>query len=237
MTNEPSSYSADSLTAPSRDGHSFPCSSSAPCNNHCHFSRIWDQLHGPIRLGLGNDMRFWSQIQIYLTGQFSSFFGCESQKIFLSLYPTSQHQKILCTFCSCLPPQLVEIHHSREVKENRTCSSFRVWMLLPVVVSSPPIHSLFYTVNRCCVGCLHRGPCNCSFLIWKGLVVTVHKSNSINQQGSSISYIRYCDFFAFCCRFLIPFSLCLCFRLLIPDSKPSCDKSHEGCSQELAICL
>jgi len=30
-----------SFTAPSCHRHSFPSSSSAPCNNHCHFARFW----------------------------------------------------------------------------------------------------------------------------------------------------------------------------------------------------
>jgi len=34
---QPSSYFVDSLITPSCHGHSFPCSSSAPCNNHRHF--------------------------------------------------------------------------------------------------------------------------------------------------------------------------------------------------------
>ena len=73
MMNQPSSYSADSLTAPSCQGHSFPRSSSAPCNIYRHSSRFWDQLYGPSRLGLGTEVRLWSQFQIYLTGEFSSF--------------------------------------------------------------------------------------------------------------------------------------------------------------------
>jgi len=48
-------------------------SSSAPCNNYPHFSRFWDQLHAPLRLGLGIEMRLWSQFHIYLTGEFSIF--------------------------------------------------------------------------------------------------------------------------------------------------------------------
>ena len=40
-----------------------------------HFSRFWDQLYGHIRLGLGTEGRLWSQFQIYLTGEFSSFPG------------------------------------------------------------------------------------------------------------------------------------------------------------------
>ena len=37
MMHQPSSYFVDSLITPSFHGHSFPCSSSAPCNNHRHF--------------------------------------------------------------------------------------------------------------------------------------------------------------------------------------------------------
>ena len=47
--NQPSSYSADSLTTPSCHGHSFPCFFLAPCNNYHHFSRFGDQLYGPVR--------------------------------------------------------------------------------------------------------------------------------------------------------------------------------------------
>jgi len=47
MMNQPSSYSADSLTTPSCHGHFFPCSSSAPCNNCRHFSRFWDLWYVP----------------------------------------------------------------------------------------------------------------------------------------------------------------------------------------------
>ena len=32
--------------------------------------------YGPIRLGLGTEVRLWSQFQIYLTGEFFSFSGC-----------------------------------------------------------------------------------------------------------------------------------------------------------------
>ena len=49
-------------------GSSFPCSSSAPCNNYHHSSRFWDQVYGPIR-------KLWSQFQIYLTGEFQFFFS------------------------------------------------------------------------------------------------------------------------------------------------------------------
>jgi len=75
MMNQPSSCSVDSLTAPSCRGHSFPCSTSAPCNNYSHFPRFWDQFYGPLRLGIGTEVCLWSQFQIYLTGEFSSFFG------------------------------------------------------------------------------------------------------------------------------------------------------------------
>jgi len=64
MRNQPSSYSADSLTAPGCHGHSFPCSFSAPCNNYRHFSRFWDQSYGVLRLGIGTWVRLWSQFQI-----------------------------------------------------------------------------------------------------------------------------------------------------------------------------
>ena len=73
MMNQPSSYSADSLIAPSCHAHSFPCSSSAPCNNYHHFSRFWEQSYVPLSLGLGTEVRLWSLFQIYLPGQFSSF--------------------------------------------------------------------------------------------------------------------------------------------------------------------
>jgi len=66
MMNKTSSYSADSLTAPYCHGHSFPCSSSAPCNNYQYFLRFWGKLYGPLRLGLGTKARLWSQFQIYL---------------------------------------------------------------------------------------------------------------------------------------------------------------------------
>ena len=75
MMNQPSSYSADSLTTPSCHGHSFPCSSSVPNNNCHHISWFWDLLYSLFRLGLGTEMNFWSQFHIYLTGEFSSFFG------------------------------------------------------------------------------------------------------------------------------------------------------------------
>jgi len=72
----PPPISADSLTAPSCHGHSFPCSSSAPCNSYRYCLRFWDHLHGPIRLGLCTEVCLWSQFQIYLIGQFSSISGC-----------------------------------------------------------------------------------------------------------------------------------------------------------------
>ena len=59
MRNQPSSYSADSLTAPScHDGYFFPCSSSATWNNYRHFSRFWDQSYGLLRLGFGTQHRW-----------------------------------------------------------------------------------------------------------------------------------------------------------------------------------
>jgi len=48
MMTQPPSYSVDSLTSRSCHGHSFPCSSSAPCSNYRHFLRIWDLLYGPL---------------------------------------------------------------------------------------------------------------------------------------------------------------------------------------------
>ena len=38
MRNQPSTHSTDPFNSPSSHGHSFPCSSSAPCNKHDHFS-------------------------------------------------------------------------------------------------------------------------------------------------------------------------------------------------------
>ena len=39
---------------------------SAPCNNYRHFSRFWDQLYGPLRLGIGTEVHLWTQFEIYL---------------------------------------------------------------------------------------------------------------------------------------------------------------------------
>jgi len=44
---QPSSYSADSLTAPSCHGYSLPCSSSVPCNTYYYFLWFWYLLYGP----------------------------------------------------------------------------------------------------------------------------------------------------------------------------------------------
>jgi len=92
MMKKPSSYSADSLTAPSCHGHSFPCSSWASCNNYCHFSQFRDQLYGPLytRLWLCTKLRLWSQFQIYLNGEFSSFF--QLLEYIKNSYIQSQHK-------------------------------------------------------------------------------------------------------------------------------------------------
>ena len=53
MMNQPSSYSADSLTIPSCHGHSILCSFLVPCNHCQHFSQFWDLLYGLFRLKTG----------------------------------------------------------------------------------------------------------------------------------------------------------------------------------------
>jgi len=37
------------------------------------FRGFWDQFNGPLRLGLGTEVRLWSYFQIYLTREFYSF--------------------------------------------------------------------------------------------------------------------------------------------------------------------
>ena len=86
MRDHLSSHSADSLTSPSCHGHCFPCSSSAPCNNYRYFPRFWDQLYGPLRLGLGTEVRLWSHFEIYLTQEFSSFFGDQYVYVYINIF-------------------------------------------------------------------------------------------------------------------------------------------------------
>jgi hypothetical protein len=76
MKSQTSSYSADSLSAANCHGHSFPCSSLAPCNNCHHFSWFWDPLYSPFSLRLGNELYWWSNFNLLIiTGEFSVFFG------------------------------------------------------------------------------------------------------------------------------------------------------------------
>jgi len=46
------------------------------CNNYRHFPWFWDQLYGPIRLGLSTEVRLWSQFHIWFNWRVSKFFGC-----------------------------------------------------------------------------------------------------------------------------------------------------------------
>jgi len=72
MMNQSSSYSADSLNAPSCRGHSFPCSSLSPCNNCVRhdFSRFWDGTF----------------CMLFQTGMFVCFFVCLFVCLFWILY-------------------------------------------------------------------------------------------------------------------------------------------------------
>ena len=60
-TNPPFILQIRILTALNCHGHSFSCSSTAPWNNYCHFPWFWNQLYGPLRLGLSTEVRMWSQ--------------------------------------------------------------------------------------------------------------------------------------------------------------------------------
>ena len=75
MKTLPSSHATDSFTAPSCHRHSFPCSSSAPWNNYFHFSRFWDKLYGPFRLGLGTEVRLWSHLHFLFNWRISNLVG------------------------------------------------------------------------------------------------------------------------------------------------------------------
>jgi len=55
---------------------SFFLSSSAPWNNYHHFPRFWDQLYGPLQLGLSTEMHLWFQFHVWLNWRISIFFGC-----------------------------------------------------------------------------------------------------------------------------------------------------------------
>jgi len=45
------------------------------CGINTHFSRFWDQLYGPFRLGLGTELCLWSQFHILFNWRISNFVG------------------------------------------------------------------------------------------------------------------------------------------------------------------
>ena len=93
MMHQPSSHSTDSRTAPRCHGYSFSCSSTAPWNNYHHFPRFWDQLYGPLRLGLSTEVHFGPNFISDLIGEspvFPAAIICEKTDlcVVLILLPT-----------------------------------------------------------------------------------------------------------------------------------------------------
>jgi len=91
-------------------GHSFSCSSSALWNNYHHFTRFWDQLYGPCRMGLCTDVRLWSRFHIWFMGDSKKPLGQGEGGIF---FPDETYRRSWGTHSSSSNPSKITVVQSR----------------------------------------------------------------------------------------------------------------------------
>ena len=100
-TSPPHILQIQSLDQVATQCHSFSCSSSGLWNIFHHFSRVWDQLYGPFRLGLSNEVRWRPNFTYVLIGESPIF---PAAREVLRHFLTERYENWISRYLDLSPP-------------------------------------------------------------------------------------------------------------------------------------